>query len=181
MILRGGIFFFRRAVEQMHFQSSSLVLPSKTCNWFNFQLVVKVKPGDSILPPLGTSVPPNAACSREQPVALGRRRNQPQQDKPARHCNLFLQVCRADWTLEKEVGEKEQEMGILTSYGWWGCRSAGTWWWWRRETQRCRCPSPLLLYFVVLLDPPPAASSLPSPNLVMRCESNGGEKDEGKE
>ena len=49
MIFRGGIFFFDRAVvEQMHFQSSSLVLPSKTCNWFNFQLVVKVKPGDSI-------------------------------------------------------------------------------------------------------------------------------------
>ena len=59
----------------MHFQSSSLVLPSETCNWFNFHLAVKVKPVHSILPPLGTSVPPNAACSKEQPVALGRRRN----------------------------------------------------------------------------------------------------------
>jgi len=75
MMFRGEKVFFSRAVEQMHFQSSSLVLPSETCNWFNFHLAVKVKPVHSILPPLGTSVPPNAACSKEQPVALGRRRN----------------------------------------------------------------------------------------------------------
>ena len=172
----------------MHFQSSSLVLPSKTRNWFNFQLVVKVKPGDSIYF-ASSSYFRSAECGVFKGTPRGARASsksveckleQPQQkivkgDKPAPQLVRWSkttyegiaicpsnQVCKADWTLEKEVGKKEQEMGILTSYGWWGCRSAGTWWWWRgRETQRCRCPSPLLLYFVVLLDPPPDASSLP--------------------
>ena len=107
-VQRRKSFFFPEQWSKCIFHSSSLVLPSKTCNSFNFHLVVKVKPGDSILPPLGTSVPPNAACSREQPVALGRRRNQPQQKKLSKETSrLGIAICFSEYAEPIELWKRK--------------------------------------------------------------------------